>query len=193
MKSGDVYSICPYMPQNALVNHCHSCCIINSFCSSPSSIPSVYVHSLECFILAKQEFLSQGNTSTASKNLSTLYDYQHKYISALIKQLPPGIVFPSPSRSVLMHPPSTIKSPPSRQGPFLLQPSPRTIDGSEGGDATDIVYLNFCQDYDKDLEGEGGMTENLGVILVAYQDGKVDFCLDVEKVEARWENKQVNR
>jgi nucleoporin NUP82 len=29
------------------------------------------------------------------------------------------------------------------------------------------------------------------VILVAFQDGKVDLCLDVEKVEARWELKQV--
>ncbi|THV08713.1 hypothetical protein K435DRAFT_959241 [Dendrothele bispora CBS 962.96] len=171
MRSGDIYSICPYMPQNA-------------------SIPSVYVHSLECFIAAKQEYLSQGATSTTSKNLSTLYDYQHKYISALIKQLPPGTVFPSPSRSVLMHPPTTIKSPPARQGPFLLQPSPRTLEGSEGGDATDITYLNFSQDYDRDIDGENGMTENLGVVLITYQDGKVDFCLDVEKVEARWENKQ---
>ncbi|KAF5370096.1 hypothetical protein D9758_001201 [Tetrapyrgos nigripes] len=172
MKSGDVYSICPYMPRNA-------------------SVPSVYVHSLECFIAAKQEFLSQGGTSAASKNLSTLYDYQHKYISALIKQLPPGTVFPSPSRSVLMHPPTTIKSAPARQGPFLLQPSPRILDGSDGGDATDITYLNFSEDYDQDADGQGGTTENLGVVLIAYQDGKIDFCLDVEKVEARWETKQI--
>jgi nucleoporin NUP82 len=27
--------------------------------------------------------------------------------------------------------------------------------------------------------------------MVAYQDGKVDVCLDVDKVEARWENQQV--
>ncbi|TFK43370.1 hypothetical protein BDQ12DRAFT_622288 [Crucibulum laeve] len=171
MKSGDIYSICPYMPQNA-------------------SIPSSYVHSLECFVAAKQEFLAQG-TSIATKNLSTLYDYQHKYITSLIKQLPPGTVFPAPSRSVLMHPPTTIKSQPMRQGPFLLQPSPRSLEYSEGGDATDITYLAFGTD-DEDSEDGGAETEHLGVMMVAYQDGKVDVFLDVEKVEARWDIKHVS-
>ncbi|KAG6911695.1 hypothetical protein DXG01_007945 [Tephrocybe rancida] len=171
-KSGDIYSICPYMPQNA-------------------SIPTTYVHSLECFISAKQEFLAQG-TSAEARNLSTLYDYQHKYVTALIKQLPPGTVFPSVSRSVLIHPPTTIKSPAARQGPFLLQPSPRTLDGSEGGDATDIAYLSFDAD-DDEGESDGSETEHLGIVAVAFQDGKVDVCLDVEKVEARWETKVPNR
>ncbi|KAF8974369.1 hypothetical protein BDZ97DRAFT_1900053 [Flammula alnicola] len=171
MKSGDIYSICPYMPQNA-------------------SIPSSYVHSLECFISAKQEFLLQG-TSSASKNLSTIYDYQHKYVTALVKQLPPGTVFPATSKSVLMHPPTTIKSPPLRQGPFLLQPSPRMLEGSEGGDATDITYLAFGTD-DDDPEDDARDTEHLGIILVSYQDGKVDLFLDVEKVEARWDIKHIS-
>lgn len=170
MKSGDVYSICPYMPRNA-------------------SIPSSYVHSLECFISAKQEFLAQG-TSDATKNLSTIYDYQRKYVNALIKQLPRGTVFPASSRSVLMHPPTTMKAAPARQGPFLLQPSPRTLEGSEGGDATDITYLAFGTD-EEDGDGEGGETEHLGIVMIVFQDGKVDVCLDVEKVEARWESRQL--
>jgi nucleoporin NUP82 len=116
-----------------------------------------------------------------------MYDYQRKYINTLIKQLPPGTMYPAASRSVLMHPPTTMKNPPLRQGPFLLQPSPRVLEGSEGGDATDITYLSFGNGED----GEDGETERLGVILVAFQDGKVDLCLDVEKVEARWELKQV--
>lgn len=153
------------------------------------SIPSAYIHSLECFISAKQEYLQQSGTSQATKNMSLLYDYQHKYISALLKQLPPGTVFPAPSRSILMHPPTTIKAPPVRQGPFLLQPSPRMLDGSEGGDATDIIYLSFSQTPDNDSDVEDGVAENLDVVLIAYQDGKVDVCLDVEKVEARWQSK----
>lgn len=75
-----------------------------------------------------------------------------------------------------------------RQGPFLLQPSPRSLESSEGGDASDIVYLAFMRDDDDDDAGE---TERLGIVIVTYQDGKVDICLDVEKVEARWESKQV--
>lgn len=190
MKSGDIYSICPYMPQNTCVYYTMPCeCPLTLV---DSSIPSYYVHSLECFIAAKLEYLSQGNTSAASKSMTTLYDYQHKYVMALVKQLPAGTVFPAASRSVLMHPPTTIKSHPARQGPFLLQPAPRLLEGSEGGDATDIAYLTFGDDMDEDNDGDGGETEHLGVVIVAYQDGKVDVCLDVEKVEARWESKQVS-
>lgn len=88
-----------------------------------------------------------------------------------------------------MHPPTTVSHRVTRQGPFLLQPSPRTLEGGEGGDATDIVYLAFGTDEDDEGEGE---TERLGVVLVVFQDGKVDVCLDVEKVEARWESKMVS-
>lgn len=154
-----------------------------------SSIPSSYIHSLECFIAAKQEFLAQG-TSTTGRDISTLYDYQRKFITALTRQLPAGTVFPAASRTFLVHPPTTIKSTPTRQGPFLLQPSPRTLEGSDGGDATDISYLAFGTD--EHPEEDGGETEHLGVLLVSYQDGKVDVFLDVEKVEARWDVKQVS-
>lgn len=166
-RSGDIYAVCPYMPKNA-------------------SVPSSYVHALECFISAKQEFISQGESTEASA-LSTMYDYQRKYVSNLIKQLPPGTVFPAVSRPVPMHPPHTIKSQPLRQGPFLLKPSPRIIDGSDGGDATDITYLAYISNDDDE---NGNQTERLGIVMVSYQDGKVDVCLDVEKVEARWESKQ---
>lgn len=170
MRSGDIYAICPYMPKNA-------------------SVPSSYVHALECFVAAKQEFLSQAESSSSpssSSSLANVYEYQHKYVTSLLKQLPPGTAYPSKSRNILMHPPTTMRTQPIRQGPFLLQPSPLSIDGSEGGGTTDIVYLTFGADNDAEDEGE---TERLGVVLVAYQDGKADIFLDVEKVEARWERK----
>ena len=122
--------------------------------------------------------------------MAHLYDFQHRYVTALLKQLPPGTVYPAISRPVPMHPPRSIKSPPVRQGPFLLQPSPRTIDGSEGGDATDIAYVAFGSDVEEGVEGE---TERLGLVLAAFQDGRVDVYLDVEKVEARWVHKEVGR
>jgi nucleoporin NUP82 len=149
-------------------------------------IPSSYIHNLQCFVDAKRQ-LSAQDESSPSQHFSLLYEYQHKYVGALVKQLPPGTVFPAESRFVSVHPPTTIKNTPIRQGPFLLQPSPLSVEGSEGGNATDIVYLDFGHD-DEDAEGE---TERLGVVMVAYQDGKVDVCLDVDKVEARWENQQV--
>lgn len=151
------------------------------------SIPSFYIHALECHIIAKQEFLAQAGTSAETRKLSAFYDYQHKYVTALIKQLPPGTEYPAVSRSVLIHPPSTIRSKPLRQGPFLLQPSPRTLEGSEGGDATDIFYLTFASD-DEGTEGE---TERLGIVLITHQDGRVDVCMNVENVDPRWEKKHV--
>ena len=154
-----------------------------------AAIPSSYVHALECFVVAKQEFLSQASTSGSASNssgLTSMYDHQHKYVTALLKQLPPGTTFPSKPRTILMHPPTTMRTQPVRQGPFLLQPAPLMLKDSEGGDATDIVYLAFGTDNNENAEGE---TERLGVVLVAFQDGKVDVFLDVEKVEARWERK----
>ncbi|KAI0375777.1 hypothetical protein BV20DRAFT_16076 [Pilatotrama ljubarskyi] len=170
MRSGDIYAICPYLPKNA-------------------SVPSTYVHALECYVAAKQEFLSASTNGdlTPADGLTMLYAYQRKYVNALLKQLPPGTAWPATTRLVPMHPPTTIKNSPARQGPFLLQPSPRNLKGSEGGDATDIVYLSFGDDAAEESEGE---TERLGLILVSFQDGKVDLYLDVEKVEARWETKQ---
>ncbi|KAJ3575167.1 hypothetical protein NP233_g1277 [Leucocoprinus birnbaumii] len=173
MKSGDIYAVCPYLPRNA-------------------SVPSSYIHSLECFISAKQEFLAQGDSSP-SQNLATIYDYQQRYVSALLRQLPPGTVFPATSRNVPMHPPTSIKQLPVRQGPFLLQPEPRLLEGSEGEDATDIAYLVFgASNDDEDSEREGSPTEHLGIVTVAYREGKVDLFLDVEKVEARWDVKGVS-
>ncbi|KAI6034264.1 hypothetical protein BKA83DRAFT_4187528 [Pisolithus microcarpus] len=128
--------------------------------------PSSYVHALECFIAAKQEFLLQG-TSMSTSPLSTLYDFQRKYVSALVKQLPPGTVFPAVSRSVPMHPPHTIKS--------------------ESSTTRAIPIATVTKNPGRKNEGE---TERLGIVMIAYQDGKVDVCLDVEKVEARWESKQ---
>lgn len=151
------------------------------------SVPSSYIKGLETCTTAKTDFLWEQKL-LAPKAQSTLYNNQSLYIKALLNQLPQDLVLGTSSRSVLMHPPTTISHQVARQGPFLLQPSPRTLEGSESGDATDIVYLTFGADDEDEGNGE---TEKLGVVLLAYQDGRVDVCLDVEKVEARWETKSV--
>ena len=110
-----------------------------------------------------------------------MYNHQHKYVNALLKQLPPGTAWPGTTRFVPIHPPTVIKAPRARQGPLLLQPAPRNLEGSASGDATDITYVSFNNDATEDEE-----TEQPGLVLVAFQDGKVDVFCDVEKVEARW-------
>ena len=179
----------PYAPTCRRTRELRRCSMTHILLYLCRSIPSAYVHALECFVAAKQEFLSQSQSEgSSSRNMAHLYDFQHRYVTALLKQLPPGTVYPAISRPVPMHPPRSSKSPPVRQGPFLLQPSPRTIDGSEGGDATDIAYVAFGSDVEEGVEGE---TERLGLVLATFQDGRVDVYLDVEKVEARWAHKEV--
>lgn len=152
------------------------------------------MHALQCFVSTKQEFIDKSSQSpfssstvsiSAADEFTSIYEYQHKYVTGLVRQLPEDIDIASTSRSILMHPPNNVRSQAVRQGPFLLQPAPQVLEGSEGGDATDIVYLAFGQDDDPDDHE----TERLGIVLVTYQDGKVDVFLDVEKVEARWERK----
>ena len=152
------------------------------------SVPSTYIHALQLFVEAKRDqTLQEGSSST--REFSVLYEYQHKYVTALVKQLPSGTPLPTQSQTVSIHPPTTIRHKPLRQGPFLLQPSPLTVEGSEGGDATDIIYAVLGDEEDDERDDE---TEKLGVVMIAYQDGKVDVCLDVDKVEARWEKKTVS-
>lgn len=152
------------------------------------SVPSTYIHALQLFVEAKRDQTLQEGSSSA-REFSVLYEYQHKYVTALVKQLPSGTPFPTQSQTVSIHPPTTIRHKPLRQGPFLLQPSPLTIEGSEGGDATDIIYAVLGNGESEEFNDE---TEKLGIVMIAYQDGKVDVCLDVDKVEARWEKKTVS-
>ena len=150
------------------------------------SVPSNYIHALQLFVEAKRDQTLQEGSSSA-REFSVLYEYQHKYVTALVKQLPSGTPLPTQSQTVPIHPPTTIKHKPLRQGPFLLQPSPLLVEGSEGGDATDIIYTVLGGGDDED-----GEAEKLGIVMIAYKDGKVDVCLDVDKVEARWEKKTVS-
>ncbi|KZT20799.1 hypothetical protein NEOLEDRAFT_1140344 [Neolentinus lepideus HHB14362 ss-1] len=166
MRSGDIYAISPYMPVN-------------------SSIPSDYVHSLDCFVAAKQQHLTQEDDSPESTALHAIYEYQRKYVAALVKQLPSEPADPADTRPVHMHPPNIIKIKPARQGPFLMQPAPRELVDSEDINATDIAYLTFDAFED---HGETE-TERLGIVAVAYEDGRVDVCMDVEKIEPKWDNK----
>lgn len=133
--------------------------------------------------------------SKVDESFLLLYDYQRKFINGLLKHVPSGIVAsPSSTRSVPIHAPKSLVGKVSRQGPFLLQPAPSDLEQSPGGDATDITYLTLGSafaDNNEDIEASLA-SERLGVILVAYQDGRVDVCLDVEKVEARWDIRKVS-
>lgn len=165
-------------------------------CQTFRSVPSPYLHALECFVAAKEEFVAEGKQGL-SKSFSTLYDYQRKYVNGLTKQIPPGSSSFSTSRSAPINAPKVFPGHPSRQGPFFLQPAPIELKESPGAYATDIAYVTLGNafagaDEQEDADATALSNERLGVMLTSFQDGKVDVYLDLEKVEARW-NTTVSR
>ncbi|KIJ37458.1 hypothetical protein M422DRAFT_60999 [Sphaerobolus stellatus SS14] len=174
-KSGDVWAMCPFLPSNA-------------------TVPAAYIHALEYFVRAKQEQATEATLADSAENgspgpsLFAIYAYQLKYAIALSKQISDSsaTILPTSSRSVNIHAPSIMRSRPMRQGPFLLQPSPHYLDGEEESEATDLVYIDVTGSSSLFLD-DNGSEERLGALALAYSDGKVDVCLDVEKIEAIWE------
>ncbi|CAE6426563.1 unnamed protein product [Rhizoctonia solani] len=157
---GELWATCPFLPANA-------------------TPPISYIQGLEYFVNAKSARLPPEISGP-----------QLKYVSSLRQQLKSisSPVDDQPLPTCLVHAPVSLSFPPARQGPFLLQPAPKELGD---GLASDIVYLsieipnssanNGSIDTKNSVEGTP-----IPVIVIAYSDGKVDVCLDVEKVEAKW-------
>ncbi|KAF8709136.1 Nuclear pore component, partial [Rhizoctonia solani] len=157
---GELWATCPFLPANA-------------------TPPASYIQGLEYFINAKSSRLPPEISGP-----------QLKYVSSLKQQLKP-ISSPADDQllpTCLVHAPVSHSFPPARQGPFLLQPAPKELGD---GLASDIVYLNIQVPNElignglADLKNSPDGT-SIPVIAIVYTDGKVDVCLDVEKIEAKW-------
>ncbi|QRW16097.1 nuclear pore complex protein [Rhizoctonia solani] len=157
---GELWATCPFLPANA-------------------TPPASYIQGLEYFINAKSSRLPLEISGP-----------QLKYVSSLKQQLKP-ISSPVDDQllpTCLVHAPVSHSFPPARQGPFLLQPAPKELGD---GLASDIVYLNI--QVPNELIGNGLADPknspdgtSISVIAIVYSDGKVDVCLDLEKIEAKW-------
>ncbi|KAH7343719.1 hypothetical protein B0J17DRAFT_643651 [Rhizoctonia solani] len=157
---GELWATCPFLPANA-------------------TPPISYIQGLEYFVNAKSARLPPEISGP-----------QLKYVSSLKQQLKSisSPVDDQPLPTCLVHAPVSISFPPARQGPFLLQPAPKELGD---GLASDIVYLDVEIPNDSANNGPidsktSAESTPIPVIAVAYSDGKVDICLDVEKVEAKW-------
>ncbi|KAG8730544.1 hypothetical protein FRC11_006446 [Ceratobasidium sp. 423] len=157
---GEIWATCPFLPAN-------------------TTPPISYIQGLEYFVNTKGARLPPEISGP-----------QLKYVSSLRQQLKPisSPVDDQPLPTCLVHAPVSLSFPPARQGPFLLQPAPKELGD---GLASDIVYLDIEISNDSTSNGPV-VTKNsvegtsIPVIAIAYSDGKVDVCLDVEKVEAKW-------
>lgn len=84
-----------------------------------------------------------------------------------------------------------------RQGPFLFKPAPEELKLSAEtgprveGVASDIVVMpgTGAASRAHDVKGkskESASGSGIGVVAIAWKDGRVDVCLEVAKVEALW-------
>ena len=69
----------------------------------------------------------------------------------------------------------------SPQGPFLLQPAPHELSWSDESIADDLVYITSS------LSQDDGSKRSTGIVLIAYTNGKLDACLDVQSIEPVWQ------
>lgn len=79
-----------------------------------------------------------------------------------------------------------LRSHPVPQGPYLLQPAPRLLQGSLETDACDIAVIDFSPPSTSSVTDAG-----LSLMLIASSDGRVDVCLLVEHVEPVWSRSRV--
>lgn len=166
-----------------------------------------YIRSLANFVSTKVDYLAE---SSPSSDLTTLYAQQLKYVNALVRQISSSSSASSPQklaptlyddevedtdRLIPITPPLGFdgrSSRPKRQGPFLLQPEPIELDTTAESFACDLVYISYSARGDNRNNNSGGDdASTLGVFVISYSDGKVDLCIEVEKIEARWSSSSV--
>lgn len=123
----------------------------------------------------------------------TLYDQQSIYVHSLIKTIPSFENPPHPNQVVPVQRPIIIKVDPVVQGPFLLQPAPDEKELAEGfGEgACDLLFVSYRKSQKKAKETPS--SPDISLLLIAYQNGRVDICVDLEKVEPVWHLNSVSR
>lgn len=161
-------------------------------------IPSLLLDSLMALTSAKVNHLSTPGPAAQlslyeKRELEAEYATQLKFIQSLLDQRPisphtngdtSGIE--EDEDSILVQYPPYLRRPPARQGPFLLQPAPHELDSDiDEPAASDLIYI--LTDSETGAEAvEIPIAPAIGFLLVSYEDGKVDICADVAKVEATW-------
>ena len=188
MRSGDVVALCPFLPKKACVLVPGSSRALRLTIHPHRSIPSSYIHSLSSYVSTKVDALGAPPDPLAlvarsrplldsprpSPALAARYTHQLQYVNSLVHQAAtssrPLAIADEDDDSVRIlaprHPAAV-----SRQGPFRMQPAPAELENGHESLACDLAYVS---------------ADGLGVLAIAFSDGKVDLCLEVDKVDAVW-------
>lgn len=156
-------------------------------CHVDSRLPYERLQVLAAYASEKADYLTskQAAEDLPPRDRTAMqrqYSLQLKYLHAMLDQHPSrneGSVEEVPEYVSIQTSDGSSRMRLARQGPFLLQPSPIELDGSEESLATDIMCRRISDPSHADLAP-------VDCVLIAYSDGKVDVCIDVEKVEPGW-------
>ncbi|KAH8926823.1 hypothetical protein BT69DRAFT_1347756 [Atractiella rhizophila] len=212
MRNGDLYGVCPYIPRNAVLDAVfvktlavvanEKWNLASTFLDPPPEPSSSSDEESPTLKRALSRSLSSSTRKSPHRprgprlrlqnEIEAHYRLQVKYVRELQRQIDVQLQSTqSPSKTkgkgkgkeddlFNVHPPSEehIHSVAVRQGPFLLQPSPPELDDEEPESAAcEVTYLSYAE------EGTGNAT---GVFLMSWKDGRVDICLEVDKLEPKW-------
>ncbi|CCJ29972.1 unnamed protein product [Pneumocystis jirovecii] len=161
LQNGDIYSICPLIPSNCMVQR-------------------AYLDRLACYISTKTQQLNKiKNDPTLISHEEENMRLQTRWISDILGQISLindyGLGSPL-SQSLDAHDlvtfsrPNISRFPVLVQGPFLFQPAPLEF-SSKHVMASNIIALG---------------TNTIGILAISYTDGKIDICIEVDRIEPKW-------
>ncbi|ORX91102.1 hypothetical protein K493DRAFT_287243 [Basidiobolus meristosporus CBS 931.73] len=161
MRNGDVYSLCPLMPKA-------------SVCSKG------LLSNLSALVQSQQipQFLNRSVfTDDIEITQESLQSYWINEVVDNARLLNTDILAfgaeGQESEEELVHiiKPKSVRAQPLVQGPYLLQPAPVEI-SDDDIEASDLLYVD---------------ADPVGILAIAFGDGKIDICLEVEPVTAQWD------
>ncbi|KAH0559455.1 hypothetical protein GP486_004026 [Trichoglossum hirsutum] len=178
MKEGDVYALCPILPNRW-------------------QAPSTLIPSLSISIVAKAAAV-QDDEDTLEEDRRN-YMRQFNWISAIDSQDPTFLSSGSdlvPDVEVYTRP-TAVRSVPELQGPFDLDPAPYEADDDPGVQLSDIYTVagrideeELCfGDEESVFGGVGREGLSMGIICLSTRNGRIHVCLDSQGVEGRWASK----
>ncbi|GAA5979084.1 hypothetical protein JCM10908_002799 [Rhodotorula pacifica] len=214
MRNGDVVSLCPFLPKKTEVSPSYIRGLSAFVSTKVDYLSSSLSSSLSKTIKPSLSSSYTSNAATEAKRLEILetrYNLQLSYVQSLSRQLSSATSGNArsirngsdvagegegdvedddeptdPDAPVRVTAPSRPNLTARVQGPFLMQPAPAELDNGADDRACDLVYLSTGASSAPDSAVEADDKAGLGVLLLAFKDGKVDVCLEVEKPEARF-------
>ncbi|KAI9799951.1 MAG: hypothetical protein M1825_004322 [Sarcosagium campestre] len=175
MSEGDVYALCPLLPQKWI--------------PPPTLIPSLSVS----LVSANTTLLNDPSASTQARQDA---EHQYAWISELDNQEPSFVPSgPDPDVGVLVYTrPEKPGATPRLQGPFDAEFAMEDIGEDSDILLTDIHAISakldvdelMCGEDEVSIEGSESGLISVGIICLLDNRGRVRICLDMDGVEGKW-------